>query len=311
MGSVSGESVPNASVSNLSTGSSVQTDEQGRFQIEGQVGQQLRVTIVGFDPRTLTVDSYNKEISLDPRDEALEEVVVVGYGTQKKVNLTGAVATLFGDELESRHIANVGQGLQGQLPGLTIKNNNTGPGNSAPQIRIRGIGTWGDANPLIVINGIPGGNMNILNPDDIENISVLKDAASSSIYGVRGANGVILVTTKIGKSGTPTLNFNSYYGWQTPTALPKFLGSVDYMILQNEANQNAGQGPTYSQDQVYPLNTVRVNPIRKLEWEGLTAFIPLQQVAHSTLLEEVQLRVQNKFVLALPSNMVLLCYGKG
>jgi len=248
--SVSGESVPNASVSNLSTGSSVQTDEQGRFQIEGQVGQQLRVTIVGFEPRTLTVDSYNMEISLDPRDEALEEVVVVGYGTQKKVNLTGAVATLSGDELESRPIANVGQGLQGQLPGLTIKNNNTGPGNSAPQIRIRGIGTWGDANPLIVIDGIPGGNMNILNPEDIENISVLKDAASSSIYGVRGANGVILVTTKKGKSGTPSLNFNSYYGWQTPTALPKFLGSVDYMILQNEANENAGQGPTYSQDQI-------------------------------------------------------------
>ncbi|MCT1531602.1 SusC/RagA family TonB-linked outer membrane protein [Sphingobacterium daejeonense] len=248
--SSTGESIAGASIRNLSTGSTVQSDAEGRFEIAGQVGQQLRISIIGYETQTLSISSSTMNVQLTASDEALEEVVVVGYGTQKKVNLTGAVATLGGEELESRPIANIGQGLQGQLPGLTIKNNNTGPGDSAPQIRIRGIGTWGDANPLVVIDGIPGGNMNILNPDDIENISVLKDAASSSIYGVRGANGVILVTTKKGKSGAPSLNFSSYYGWQTPTALPKFLGSVDYMILQNEANENAGQGPTYSEEQI-------------------------------------------------------------
>ncbi len=191
------------------------------------------------------------DVTLQSQNGDIEEVVVVGYGTQKKANLTGAVSAISGEELESRPIANIGQGLQGQMPGLTVRNTgNTAPGNRAPQFRIRGVGTWGDANPLIVIDGIPGGNLNILNPNDIENISVLKDAASSSIYGVRGANGVIMVTTKKGTSGKTNVNYNSYVGWQTPTALPDFLGSVDYMTLQNEANVNAGQNPTYTQEQI-------------------------------------------------------------
>src|SRR5690606_32011840 len=111
-------------------------------------------------------------------------------------------------------------------------------------------GTWGDANPLLVIDGILGGNVNILNADDIESMSVLKDAASSSIYGVRGANGVLMVTIKTGKSGQTNVSLNSYVGFQTPTALPKFLGSADYMMLQNEANVNAGQNPTYTDEQI-------------------------------------------------------------
>lgn len=124
------------------------------------------------------------------------------------------------------------------------------PGSNQGTIRIRGIGTWGNATPLVVIDGVPGGNLNILNPSDIESISVLKDAASSSIYGVRGANGVILVTTKRGKSGAPTLTYDYYYGFQKPTALPKLLGSPEYMELQNEAQINVGRNPTYSQDEI-------------------------------------------------------------
>lgn len=246
-----GQAIAGASVTHVSSGRVVQTDQDGRFQLEGQLGDQIRITMVGYETRVIPIDDRSAmEIRLHAATEFLDEVVVVGYGTQKKVNLTGAVATLQGDELESRPIANVGKGLQGQLPGLTIRSQNTAPGASAPEMRIRGVGTWGDAAPLVVIDGIPGGDINILNPGDIESVSVLKDAASSSIYGVRGANGVILVTTKTGKAGAPTLNFNSYYGWQTPTALPNFLGSVDYMTLQNEANRNAGQGPTYSDEQI-------------------------------------------------------------
>lgn len=245
-----GQPIVGASITNVQTGSVIQTDGDGRFQLPGAIGQQLRVTMIGYQSKTFAIDTDTIEIRLDASNEMLDEVVVVGYGTQKKVNLTGAVATLQGDELESRPIANLGKGLQGHLPGLTIRSQNTAPGASAPEMRIRGVGTWGDAAPLIVIDGIPGGDINILNPDDIESVSVLKDAASSSIYGVRGANGVILVTTKKGQSGAPSLNFNSYYGWQTPTALPNFLGSVDYMTLQNEANRNAGQGPTYSEEQI-------------------------------------------------------------
>lgn len=189
-------------------------------------------------------------VTMEEQREAIDDVVVVGYGTQRKINLTGAVSAVSGSDFQNRPITNIGRGLQGLMPGVTVRNLATAPGNQAPQIRIRGVGTWGDANPLVVVDGIPGGNMNILNPDDIESISVLKDAASSSIYGVRGANGVILVTTKQGKSGKPNISLNSYYGFQTPTALPEMLGSVEYMMLQNEANINAAQTPTYSEEQI-------------------------------------------------------------
>lgn len=229
----------------------IATDAEGRFSILAHSGDVVVISFIGYKKQEIVLGNQQVlEIQLQQEEKLMDEVVVVGYGVQKKINMTGAVATLSGKELESRPITNVGRGLQGQLPGLTIRSQNTSPGNAAPEMRIRGVGTWGDANPLVVIDGIPGGNLHILNPDDIENVSVLKDAASSSIYGVRGANGVILITTKKGKTGTTSLSFNSYYGLQTPTALPHFLGSVDYMLLQNEANRNANQGPTYSEQDI-------------------------------------------------------------
>lgn len=249
--SENGEGIGSVTITEKGTPNSTMSDNSGNYSLNLRTENAILVfSIVGYESQQVPAAGSTVDITLVPSLSDLDEVVVVGYGTQKKVNLTGAVATLGGEELESRPIANIGKGLQGQLPGLTIRSRNTAPGASAPEMRIRGVGTWGDANPLVVIDGIPGGDMNILNPDDIESISVLKDAASSSIYGVRGANGVILVTTKKGKSGEPSLNFNSYYGWQAPTELPNFLGSVDYMILQNEANRNAGQGPTYSEEQI-------------------------------------------------------------
>lgn len=245
--------VAGATVKEINTDRGVFTDNDGRFTIQTGRNSRLQVSSVGFLLQEVPVNGRNRldiTLALDMSD--LEEVVVVGYGTQKKINLTGAVSAVSAADLESRPIANVGSGLQGLMAGVTVRSTgNTAPGNRAPQIRIRGVGTWGDANPLVVIDGIPGGNLNILNPDDIESISVLKDAASSSIYGVRGANGVILVTTKQGKTGSrPNISLNSYFGMQTPTALPNFLGSPDYMMLQNEANINAGQTPTYTEEQI-------------------------------------------------------------
>ncbi|MFD2594028.1 TonB-dependent receptor [Sphingobacterium griseoflavum] len=229
------------------------TNDAGVFSLALDLGN-TTLTFAHISYAAKEVDTKGRtliDVTLQSQNGDIEEVVVVGYGTQKKANLTGAVSAISGEELENRPIANIGQGLQGLMPGLTVRSTgNTAPGNRAPQFRIRGVGTWGDANPLIVIDGIPGGNLNILNPDDIESVSVLKDAASSSIYGVRGANGVIMVTTKKGTSGKTNINYNSYVGWQTPTALPDFLGSVDYMVLQNEANVNAGQNPTYTDEQI-------------------------------------------------------------
>ncbi|WP_066753244.1 SusC/RagA family TonB-linked outer membrane protein [Sphingobacterium populi] len=229
------------------------SDRNGAFSLSTlQADATLVFTHISFVTREQPIpNSGEMNVTLQPGNDNIDEVVVVGYGTQRKANLTGSVSSISGEALESRPIANIGTGLQGQMPGLTVRSNgNTAPGNRSPQFRIRGVGTWGDANPLIVIDGIPGGNINILNPDDVESISVLKDAASSSIYGVRGANGVIIVTTKKGKSGQTNISLNSYFGQQTPTALPKFLGSADYMTLQNEANINAGTNPTYTDEQI-------------------------------------------------------------
>lgn len=227
------------------------TDREGNFTVKALKTDILVFSMIGFTPYEERVGSTGfKEVNLREELKALAELVVVGYGTQKKTNLTGAVSSVKSEDLAGRTSTSVGSALQGQMPGVTVINSTALPGSGPTSIRIRGIGTLNDSNPLIVVDGIPGGDLNILNMNDIEQISVLKDAASSSIYGVRGANGVILVTTKKGSDGKPVLSYNNYFGWQTPTALPKFLGSVDYMTMLNEAKVNSGNNPTYTAEQI-------------------------------------------------------------
>ncbi|MEN0052166.1 MAG: TonB-dependent receptor [Mucilaginibacter sp.] len=247
-----GKPLPGVTITAEREKKSVVTDQNGAFTINTEVGDKLIVKMIGYaDYTTIIGDQKDYQITLKVNNELLTEVVVVGYGTQKKVNITGAVSSVNGTDLSKRPVTSVGSALQGQMPGVTVRNQTALPGQSGGEIRIRGIGTLNDASPLLVIDGVPSGDINILNPEDIENISVLKDAASSSIYGVRGANGVILVTTKKGKNNTgPSITYNNYFGFQTPTALPKYLGSVDYMELLNEAKVNAGANPTYTQQQI-------------------------------------------------------------
>ena len=219
-----GAPVPGARVWNQTTDKSVMTDEKGEFKIAASAGDKLVVKMMGYEDMVFTADGRTSfSLNLKPSTTALDAVVVVGYGTQKKANLTGAVSTVTAEDFAGRPVTSPMAALQGQMPGVTFQGS----------------------------TGIPGGNLNILNPDDIETVTVLKDAASSSIYGVRGANGVILVTTKKGKGNTkPSLTYANYFGLQTPTALPTFLGSVDYMTLQNEAKVNAGQNPTFTSEQI-------------------------------------------------------------
>lgn len=228
------------------------TNMEGEFSLNAPGPDSILIfSYVGFKLEERLIGSQtNFSIILKEDARTLGEVVVVGYGTQKKANLTGAVSQVTSDAIEDRPITNLSSGLQGLMPGVTVTGASGTPGNNSGSIRIRGIGTWGNSNPLIVIDGIPGGNLNILNPQDIESMSVLKDAASSSIYGVRGANGVILITTKSGKTGKPTLSYNSYMGFQTPTALPNRLGSPEYMELLNESQINVGRNPTYTDEQI-------------------------------------------------------------
>lgn len=228
------------------------TDEEGRFQINiPSAGSVLVFSSVGFLPQEVTVGGSNAiTVVMDEDTRPMQEVVVVGYGTQRKINLTGAVDAINAKDLENRPITSTTGGLQGLLPGVTISTNNARPGVSGGTVRIRGIGTIGNSNPLILVDGIEQ-NMDLINPDDIESVSVLKDASSAAIYGSRAANGVLLITTKKGKKDAkPTINYSYYYGIQKPTAKADFLGSPEYMELLNESQLNVGRTPTFDPEEI-------------------------------------------------------------
>ena len=244
----------NVSVVIKGTNIGTTTDAGGLYRLNATKpsGNILLFSFVGFTDKEIKQSQGNTvNLQMEKSNQSLDAVVVVGYGTQKKVNLTGAVSAITAADLESRPITAISSGLQGYLPGVTIRSFTAMPGQNGSTIRIRGTGTLGDPSPLIVIDGIPGGSMDILNPDDIESISVLKDAASSSIYGVRGANGVILITTKKGRANAkPSISYSNYFGFQTPTALPEFLGSPEYMTLLNESQRNVGRTTTYTDAEI-------------------------------------------------------------
>lgn len=194
-----------------------------------------------------------QELSIVMEDdtEYLDEVVVVGFGTQKKVNLTGAVATVSADAIVQRPVQNMGQALQGLVAGLNISQT-SGLLDSEPLMNIRGIGTIGEgssAAPLVLIDGTEG-NLNTLNPQDVESISVLKEAAASSIYGSRAPFGVILITTKSGGDGKTSVNYNNNFKWASPTFWPRILNSYDFVTLANDACRNTNVADFFNPDQV-------------------------------------------------------------
>ncbi|MCX2575092.1 TonB-dependent receptor [Pedobacter sandarakinus] len=246
-----GKGIPGVSVINENTKKAVATDDLGRFSIAGAIGDVIKVRMVGYEEYTFTIDARsNYPLSLEPTSFGLNDVVVVGYGTQKRANVTGAISQVDAKVLEDRPITAVSTGLQGTVTGLTTIGGSGQPGATNSALRIRGTGTTNNPNPFILIDGVPG-DMNWINPDDIESVTVLKDAASSSIYGSRAANGVILVTTKKGKFNQKAIiSYNGYYGFQKPTRLPKTLGSVEYMTLLGEAQANAGLPRSYTDAQI-------------------------------------------------------------
>ena len=220
------------------------TDENGQWTLELPDGDvTLEISSLGYQVQTFsTVGRSDFNTTLRADTQYLEEVVVVGYGTQKKVNLTGSVSMVTSDDMAARPVSSVASGLQGMLPGVTVVNASGQPGASNTTIRVRGIGTIGNANPLILIDGVEG-DISAINPEDIESVSVLKDAASAAIYGARAANGVLLVTTKKTNSsnaGTTRVSLGAYVGFQTPTRLPEMCDAIEFMTLDNEARKNVG-----------------------------------------------------------------------
>src|SRR5690606_28740128 len=224
------------------------TDVDGNYQLEVESGSAILVfSFVGYVAQEVTVgDRTTIDVSLATDIATLEEVVVVGYGTMKKVNLTGAVDAVTSEDVDWKPVGQTSMALQGVAPGVTITQNSGQPGRDAGTIRIRGLGTLGSAGqaPLVLVDGVES-SLNHVDPSDIESISILKDAASSAIYGSRAANGVIVVTTKRADNKRISVSYSGYLGWQKPTDMPELVSGLDHMVLLNEANVNLGQSPTF------------------------------------------------------------------
>jgi len=249
--------LPGATVLILNTTKGTTTDFDGAFSIEASQGDVLEISFVGFEKTRITVDSSKTyQISLNEDAALLDEVVVVGYGSQKKVNLTGSVATVSFREEVNQPVTNSGQLLYGRFSGVQLTQSSGNPGADGSSIVIRGIGTFGNSTPLIVIDNIQYDDLSAFNslaPSDIESVTVLKDASASAIYGARGANGVVLVTTRKGTEDKFEISYNSYYGVQEATVVPEFLGSLNYATLINEKFRNEdgpGFQPRYTDTQL-------------------------------------------------------------
>lgn len=230
-----GDPLIGVSVGVQGTTNGTQTDVNGAYSISAPSGATLQFSYLGFTTQSVAIAGRaNIYIKLLSGANQLEQVVVVGYGTQRKLDVTGSVASVKGEEISKQASTNAISSLQGKVAGVQITNNGS-PGAS-PEIRIRGLGTvYGNANPLYVVDGVWFDDISFLNPNDIENMSILKDASSESIYGVRAANGVVLVTTKKGK-GAPSINYSAYAGWQRVTNQPKLANATEYATLINELN---------------------------------------------------------------------------
>lgn len=248
------------------------TDMDGKYSLKVPANAILQFSYIGYNPQEIAVrDQKVIDLKMTEDNHVLNEVVVVGYGTQKKVNLTGAVSSVKGEVLNERTFTNTATALQGLAAGLTIIDKGGEPGNESSSINIRGIGTLGKSGPLILVDNVPVNSMNDVLPQDIESISVLKDAASASIYGSRAANGVILVTTKRGADKKVTVNYNFNYSIQQPTRFPKSVGAEDYMNIINEAYTNMDQNPRFNEE--YMRKTLSGEDPYKYPWTNWIDFI--------------------------------------
>ena len=230
------------------------TDESGNFSLSVPSRKGILVfTFVGYTPREVGISGERVDVQLQPAANSLNEVVVVGYATQRKVSLTGAVDKIGADAIQGKPVANVSQALQGVSPNLIIQQRNFEPGQGL-NINIRGMGTLGNNDPLVVIDGIVGGDINLLNPNDIESVSVLKDAGTAAIYGSRAANGVLLITTKKGrKNEKPSLSYNGIYGITSPKIAAQPVHAWENAYYKNESLVNSGRQPAYSPSDIQKI----------------------------------------------------------
>lgn len=247
-----GEPIIGANVVISGTTNGTITDFDGKFSLADVSEKDLiNVSYIGYLTKEIKIAGTTVfNINLNEDTQKLEEVVIVGYGTQRKANLSGAVAQVDSKELANRPISNVSSGLQGLMPGVTITSGQGRPGQDQSTIRIRGVGTLNSSNPYILIDGIESESMNQIDPNDIETISVLKDASSAAIYGSKASNGVILITTKRGKTGATKVSYSGNVGIQNPTKMVDRLNSADYATLFNRALTENGKAARFSNEDI-------------------------------------------------------------
>ncbi|WP_431292286.1 TonB-dependent receptor plug domain-containing protein [Pedobacter sp. P26] len=253
-----GIGLPGVSVQIKGTSVGTVTDANGNYSIsvpDNLVSGSLSFSYIGYAGQEIAIGSRKTiNVKLLPSSgNELNDVVVVGYGTQKRVSITGSVSTIDAKNIENKPVLNAYQALQGEAPNLIIQQTNLNPGSDVT-VNIRGVGTLGDNTPLVVVDGIVGGNLNTINPNDIASVSVLKDAGSAAIYGSRAANGVILITTKAGKlNQKTTVSYNGSYGIQDANVLVHKVPAWQNAYYKNESLVNSGLSPAYSPDQIQQL----------------------------------------------------------
>lgn len=245
-----GEPIIGANVIEKGTTNGIITDIDGKFTLEVAPGAVVQVSYIGYNTQEVKIGNQSAlAIRLVEDTQALSEVVVVGYGVQRKVTTTGAVTKLEGDEINKMTVVNATKALQGLSPGITVVDRGGAPGSDDPEIYLRGVGTTGNAKPLVLVDGIEM-SLSQIPSSEIENISVLKDAASASIYGSRAAHGVILVTSKRGKEGKVKLSYDSTIGFQDRAVKAEQVSAREYMTMVNEALVNSGGSIQYSEDDI-------------------------------------------------------------
>ncbi|MBO6045764.1 MAG: TonB-dependent receptor, partial [Bacteroidales bacterium] len=243
----SNQPIVGAFVVEKGTSNGTSTGLDGDFTLRTKSGAVLEISCIGYVTRTITVSQDQRlEIILEDDTQMLDETIVVGYGVQKKSVVTASISKVDGDALNKVRASTVNDAIKGKVSGVQITQASGQPG-SGSQIKIRGIGSVNNSDPLYIVDGMPvDGGIDYLNPNDIQSVEILKDAASAAIYGARAANGVVLVTTRNGEKGKASLTYNGSYGWQNPWRKKEVLNATEYMVIMNEARINDGGAPLYS-----------------------------------------------------------------
>jgi TonB-linked SusC/RagA family outer membrane protein len=244
-----GEALPGVNILVKGTGRGTTTDADGNYSIMANEGETLVFSFIGYATQEIAVGARSViNVQLLPDAQSLNEIVVVGYGEQKKETVTGAISSVDGKQLVQTPVANISNSLVGRVPGLMAIQQSGEPGYDQSRIKIRGIATLyqgAESDPLVLVDGVPR-EFNQIDPNEIESINILKDASATAVFGVRGANGVILIKTRSGKSGKTQMSYTANVGFQSPTQLPDLLNSYEYATLYNEARVNGGGAPYFS-----------------------------------------------------------------